>query len=279
MMRRLLVLGMLAGLLASLAAFGFASLAAEPQVDAAIAIEEAAGGHSHAAHDHGDRGESAGHGAGGADESDGGAITRGVQKGIGLASALGLYGTAMGGLFAIACAFAYGRIGPARMRGTAAAVALAGFTVVALVPFLKYPANPPAVGSEDTIDRRTGLYVAMLAVTALAAVLAAWAGRFLALRTERWNAAAAGFLVFCALVATAAVAMPPVNEVPADFPAELLWRFRLSSLGTQAILWAVLGAVFGPLAQRVLTPADAPRAAGRAGGAAGRGVPAAPPPG
>ena len=66
-----------------------------------------------------------------------------------------MYGLALGGLFALAFAFAYGRVARASPRATALWLAAAAFVVVYLVPFLKYPANPPAVGDPDTIGRRT----------------------------------------------------------------------------------------------------------------------------
>ncbi len=49
--------------------------------------------------------------------------------------------------------------------------------------------------------------------------------------------------------------MPGVAEIPHDFPADLLWDFRLSSLITQVALWGVLGAVFAVLADRAREPA------------------------
>src|SRR5437764_909537 len=52
------------------------------------------------------------------------------------------------------------------------------------------------------------------------------------------------------------LALPAVNEVPKDFPAVVLWRFRLASLGTQAVLWAALGLVFGALTERSLATAE-----------------------
>jgi predicted cobalt transporter CbtA len=35
-----------------------------------------------------------------------------------------------------------------------------------------------------------------------------------------------------------------------EMAAGLLWSFRLSSLGTQLVLWAVLGVLFGLLCER-----------------------------
>jgi predicted cobalt transporter CbtA len=49
--------------------------------------------------------------------------------------------------------------------------------------------------------------------------------------------------------------MPTVNEVPPNFPATVLWRFRIASLGTQLVLWSTLGLGFGFLAERALRTA------------------------
>jgi hypothetical protein len=49
-----------------------------------------------------------------------------------------------------------------------------------------------------------------------------------------------------------AVALPDVNEVPEDFPATVLWQFRVASLGGQLIMWTTLGLLFGVAAERQL---------------------------
>jgi Probable cobalt transporter subunit (CbtA) len=46
--------------------------------------------------------------------------------------------------------------------------------------------------------------------------------------------------------------MPVVNEVPDNFSAVNLWRFRVTSLGMHAILWTTIGLAFGALAERRL---------------------------
>ena len=75
---------------------------------------------------------------------------------------------AFGGSFAIAFAFAFGRLGTLHARGTALVVALLGFVAVYGVPFLKYPPNPPAIGDPSTIQIRTALYFAVIAIALLA---------------------------------------------------------------------------------------------------------------
>lgn len=240
-MRSLLVRGLAAGLAAALIAFVFAYLVAEPQVDASIAVENA-------------KAAAAGE-AGGAD-----LVSRGVQSTFGLLVGLVVYGVAMGGLLSLLFATAHGRLGRFSPRGTALLVAMLGFLVIILVPYTKYPGNPPAVGSADTIGSRTGLYVVMVLISLFAALAALRTGRDLLARLGAWNATLAGVAVFVVLIVVAQLALPAVDEVGADFPATTLWRFRISSLGTQLVLWTGLGLLFGVLAQRVIEPARDTRA-------------------
>jgi predicted cobalt transporter CbtA len=44
--------------------------------------------------------------------------------------------------------------------------------------------------------------------------------------------------------------MPDFDAASGHVPAELVWDFRLSSLGTQAVLWAGIGCIFGLLGER-----------------------------
>ncbi|MFE7778367.1 CbtA family protein [Streptomyces sp. NPDC057445] len=232
--RTLLVRGMIAGVFAGLLAFGLAYLIGEPQVDAAIAVEEA---HAHA-HAHG------------AEEVE--LVSRAVQSTAGLATAVLVYGTAFGGIAALAFCFALGRIGGFGARATAGLVALTGFVTVALVPFLKYPANPPAVGDPDTLNKRTALFFLMIVLGVLLALGAVVLGRKLASRWGNWNATVAAGAAFAVAVGIALAFLPAGDPVPKEFPADVLWEFRLASLGVQALLWAALGLILAHLAHRVL---------------------------
>ncbi|MFE7498407.1 CbtA family protein [Streptomyces albidoflavus] len=238
--RALLVRGMLAGLAAGVAALLVAYFLGESRVDAAIALEEhAAGGH----HDHG----------GGEEEL----VSRALQATGGLATGVLVFGVAIGGIAAIAFCVALGRIGRFGPRATAAFVALGGLIAVYVVPFLKYPANPPAVGDGDTIGKRTALFFLLVLLSVLLAVGAVLLGRRLAPRLGNWNATVAAGAAFLLAVTLAYVFLPSYNEVGADFPGQLLWQFRLATLAVQAVLWTVFGLVFGALAERLLTPESA----------------------
>lgn len=242
--RVLLVRGMLAGLLAGLAAFLVAYVLGESKVDAAIAIEEA----GHAAHDHGE---------------EAAPVSRALQATAGLGTGTLLYGIALGGIAALVFCYALGRIGRFGPRVTALLVSGGLFVALNLVPFLKYPSNPPAVGDPDTVVRRTTLYVLMIALSVLLSAAALILGRRLAPKLGNWNASIVASVAFVVAVAIAYASLPGINEVPADFPAALIWQFRLATLAIQAAMWTTFGLAFGVLAERALTPAAAPRAAAK----------------
>ncbi len=233
MVRSLLVRGMLVGLAAAGLALIAAWLFGEAPVGQAIAFEQ------HRAVLAGRPPEPV-------------AFSRLVQKTIGLATGIGVFGIAVGGLFALAFSFAYGRIGQFGARATSGLLALGGFIAVELAPFLKYPANPPSVGRADTIGERTALYFGLIAISILSGVIAITFGRRAARKVGNWNATLLGAGVFVLLIALAYLIMPTVQEVPRAFPAVVLWRFRVASLGVQAVLWTALGLLFGIVSERIL---------------------------
>lgn len=253
--RGLLVRGMLAGLIAGLFAFAVAYVVGEPPVRGSIAVEEATAAHDAA----GAAGAAAGHaGHGGAAapaaEEEEELVSRPVQSTVGLATGVLVYGVALGGIASLAFSFVLGRLGGFSPRATAALTAAGAFATVYLVPFLKYPASPPAVGNPDTIGQRTTLFFLMILLSVLLGVGAIILGRRLAPRLGNWNAtltAGAGFVVATAL---AFLVLPDnTDAVKPEFPAALLWEFRVASVTVQVVLWVVFGVVFGILAQRLLS--------------------------
>jgi hypothetical protein len=229
----LLLRGLLAGLLAGFLAAGFASVAGERSIERAIAFENATD-----------------EAAGRAPEPE--IVGRSVQRGAGLFTASAVYGGALGGLFSLVFAIAYGRVGGFDPRALSGLLAAAGFIAFVLVPELKYPANPPAIGEAATIGARTALYFALLAISLLAMILATTLAPHLAAKLGRWNGTLAAAAVFVAVAGIAALALPPFDEVPDGFPANVLWNFRLASLGARAVLWGTLGLAFGGMTQNWL---------------------------
>lgn len=226
----LLTRGMSAGLIAGIFAFLFLKTFGEPWVEMAIAIEEKATSAALVTM-----------------VSEPEIVSRTTQAGIGLLTGVLVYGSAIGGLFAIAFALANGRLGNLSPRSTAMLLAAVGLVAIVLVPALKYPANPPFVGSGETISARTELYFTMTAMSLLAATAAIMAACRLMTHLGGWNAslfAGAGYIAFIALMLAG---LPTVKEVPDTFPAQNLWNFRMSSLAGHVVFWMFFGLAFDTL--------------------------------
>ena len=242
MIRPLLVRGMLVGLAAGVLAFAFAFVFGEPQVQHAIDFEDYLARLHH-------------------EPAEAELVSRGVQRTLGLLTGTVVMGIALGGLFSLVFAWAYGRIGAMSPRLTAAVLALGAYLTVTVVPFTKYPANPPTIGNPATIDKRTILFLTMIAIAILAAVAAARLRRELLGRLGAWNAALVAVAAFVVAIAAAELILPAVHETPEGFPADVLYRFRLASLGINLTLWTTIGLGFGAAAQRLLVGSESRRAA------------------
>ena len=266
MVRSLLIRGMLVGLAAGILAFCVAKIIGEPQVDLAIAFERKMeqsqppagsmnGGMTTMNMSTPATGSSsmAGMSMSTHEAAEPELVSRGVQSTFGLLTGVVVYGLAFGGLFALVFAYAYGRIGDLGPRATSALLALLGFITLIVVPALKYPANPPAVGQPDTIGYRTEWYFMMIAISVAAMTLALSLRRALLTRFGGWNSAILAGLFFVVAIALVQMALPAINEVPVQFPAVVLWHFRVAALAIQAVMWTTIGLAFGVAAERLFS--------------------------
>ncbi|GAA3434705.1 CbtA family protein [Kutzneria kofuensis] len=276
MEKRIILRGVLAGALAGLLAFVFARIFAEPQIQAAIDYESGR-----------DEAQAALDKAAGLPAGDEGPeiFSRAIQANVGIGVGMVLFGVAMGALFAVAYAVCLGRVGNLRPRTLSVLVAGGGFLGIYLVPFVKYPANPPSIGHQATIGVRGALYVLMMVCSVAFLIGAVVLGKRLAKRFGNWNATLLASLAFVVVIGVVMALLPSLGELAANvrdygqqatetpqplrnpagqivypgFPADVLWDFRFYSLAAQAILWAVIGLVFAPLAERLLAPKPAAR--------------------
>jgi len=263
--------GVLAGAVGGLLAFVVARIFAEPLIQRAIDYESGR-----------EKAQAALDRAAGlsTDEGEHEIFSRTLQGNLGLGVGVVLFGIAMGALVAVVYVVLLGRVGGLRPRSLALLVAGGGFLAVYLVPFLKYPANPPAIGHEETITTRGTLYLVMVAASIVLLIVAVAVGRRLQGRLGTWNAVLAGGVLFVVAIGVVMALLPSVGELSANvaiyghhatetplplrdadgtivfpgFPADVLAGFRLYSVLAQAILWGVIGLVFAPLADRLLTP-------------------------
>lgn len=130
-------------------------------------------------------------------------------------------------------------------------LAAVGFATVALIPALKYPASPPGVGDPETVGERSVLYLICLSASVLIAIaLTRLSGTLrarLADHTRIVAVATASVVAYGLLL----VALPvPPGSVEGAAPAEVVWDFRVRSLGGLALLWLGLGLGLGWLLER-----------------------------
>jgi hypothetical protein len=175
-----------------------------------------------------------------------------------------LFVLAMGGLFAVAYVLVARGMRPrVRPRTLALVIAAAGFAGVFLVPFLKYPADPPGIAHAESIHTRGLLYLAMVAISLVSLVAAALAARRLQPRLGGRNATLAALVALAAWMAIVMAILPsleppqPLRDrsgtiVYPGFPGDVLFEFRVYALAGQAILWGTLGLAFGALAERLV---------------------------
>lgn len=183
-------------------------------------------------------------------------FSRGTQH-LGLLVASLVTGLALGVLFGVLYAVRH-RADPTPGTGRdgwrrALTLGAAAWFAVYLVPFGRYPANPPGVGDPNTIDTRTRGYLAAVAIGILGVTAALRLAQDLRRRglrpSHRQLAVAAVLLVTLALPFAL-----PADTDPLEVPAGLLWQFRLLALITSTLLWAGLAATFGLLAERAERP-------------------------
>jgi len=224
--------GVVAGAAAGAAAAVVMWVMVEPVIRRALVIEDARGG----GHDHG----------GG--EAPLVSRTLQVVGGVGTAA---LVGVMFGVVFAVVFAKVRHRLPGGTDFGRALVLAASGFAVFALLPALKIPANPPAVGDPATVTERTLLYVLtiLFALLVIGAVVAA--DRVLRRRDVSFQARCTLDIVVGVVGVIAILVLVPgsPDAVPADVPAALIWDFRVASLAQLGTMWLAMGVVFGMLVE------------------------------
>lgn len=254
MEKRLIGLGLGAGLLAGAASFAYARLQAAPLIAAAIdyegvrshAEEALGGGHSH--------------------EHE--VFSRSVQENLGAGVGTVAFAVMTGALFAVALCIALATLRrhriPADPRAVAAALAALAFVAVSVIPWIAYPATLPGVGQPDTAGARTTAYLALMLSSVALAGLAAWGAVRATARVGGPTAAVLGAGAYLAAITLVINLLPAYRETPeplaaADgalafpgFPADLLADFRTVTIICQGVLWLVLAATFTVLTPRVL---------------------------
>jgi predicted cobalt transporter CbtA len=162
------------------------------------------------------------------------------QKGGEIAAGT-ILGLSIGSLYGIVFAYTRGSVPGSNNKKKALIVASIMWFVLFLMPALKYPANPPAVGNPETIYYRQSLYIAFLAISGFSALGLA----FLYQKVASLNINKAIIpSAYTAIMAGAYLAMP-ANPDSINAPIDLVIGFRLTSAITISMFWGLLGIIFG----------------------------------
>jgi predicted cobalt transporter CbtA len=203
---RIILRGALAGFVAGLLGFVFARIFAEPLINKAIDYESGRD----------DILDQLNKAAGRVVSPDGPEIfSRTVQSTIGIATGIVAFSTAMGALVAVAYVVLHGRF-QVRPRCLVWQIAAFGFLGVYLLPFVKYPANPPAIGHTFTITTRGHLYLGLVAGSVILLGLAVYLARRLMPRFGVFNATLMSAVAFLILFSVLIGVLPSLGNLSAN---------------------------------------------------------------
>lgn len=222
---------LLAAIVAALLVSVFHTFVTEPLIDRAIGIEEqmseAEAGHGH---------------------EEAPIISRDVQK-LGLFLGWFLYAVSWACLFAAIYFLAQKWLPGSNVWQRGAVMAALAYWGIALLPFLKYPANPPGVGDPTTIDYRQMLYLSLLGLSIVGAAGAVVLHRQFGVQlsgVKRWLPISLFLGIFSLVVYLALPANPDAISMPMD----VVQNFRTLSLSGLTLFWVAFGLAFAWLTQR-----------------------------
>jgi len=160
------------------------------------------------------------------------------QKG-GQVLAGAILGTSIGALFGIV--FAYSRNALPGSNNVKKALVLAGIMWLTLyvIPFLKYPANPPTVGDPETVVIREVLYIAFIAMSGVGAI-----GFYQLYKRLQKNKKYVTYIGYAAFIGIVFAIMPP-NPDAVTAPIDLVNGFRTMSFIAVSIFWIAVGLILG----------------------------------
>lgn len=150
-----------------------------------------------------------------------------------------ILGTSVGALFGIVYAYSRNSLpGRTDLKKTFTLAAIMWLTIF-IIPFLKYPANPPTVGDPETVVLRSILYLSFIAISGFGAV--GFYQMYKKLQSRKKIIAFVGYAFF---ISTVFVVMPP-NPDEISAPIELVNQFRMMSVIAVSVFWVSVAAILG----------------------------------
>jgi len=165
------------------------------------------------------------------------------QKG-GQVLAGAILGTSVGALFGIVFALSK-EILPGN-HPIKKAMVLSGvmWLTIYLIPFLKYPANPPTVGDSETVVLRAILYLSFIAISGFGAV-----GFYQLYKRLQKRKKIISIIGYAAFISSIFFLMPD-NPDEITAPMELVNGFRIMSVLATSVFWIAVAVILGAIWQK-----------------------------
>lgn len=162
----------------------------------------------------------------------------------GMVLAGGIFGLAIGSLFGIVFGLSREVLpGKHHVQKSLVLSGLMWFTIF-MIPFFKYPANPPTVGDPETVVLRAILYLSFIAISGFGAV--GFYQLYKRLQRNKKFVAFVGYAVFISI----AFAFMPSNPDKITAPMDLVNGFRIMSAFSVSLFWLANAMILGLLWQR-----------------------------
>ena len=162
----------------------------------------------------------------------------------------GILGMSIGALFGIVFAYSRNSLPKGHTLKKTFVLAAIMWLTIFIIPFLKYPANPPTVGDVDTVVLRSILYLSFIAISGFSAV-----GFFILykkLQNKKKGLVFVGYAVFI----TTVFFIMPVNPDEVKAPMDLVNSFRIMSVIAVTTFWIAEAIIFGMLWQKYKAKLD-----------------------
>ena len=160
------------------------------------------------------------------------------QKG-GQVLAGAILGTSLGSLFGIVYALSKKSLPSKNNIGKTLILAGLMWFTLFVIPFLKYPANPPTVGDGDTVVLRGMLYLALIAISGFMAL--GFYQIFKRLKAKNKILAVIGYAVLISIT----LFIMPENPDEVSTSMELINGFRMVAFLTGTLFWFTLALFLG----------------------------------
>jgi len=156
-----------------------------------------------------------------------------------------ILGTSIGALFGIV--YGYSRNVLPGSNDVKKALVLAGimWLTLYLIPFLKYPANPPTVGDGETVVLRAILYLSFIAISGIGAF-----GFYKLSKKFKNNQKIISIAGYAVFITTIFILMPD-NPDEITAPMSLVNDFRMMSVFGVTSFWIAVGLILGVLWNRL----------------------------